>query len=488
MPSLSVTLGLLCTLPLFNTVLAAPAFPRDDVAAPRSAIAVKLSKSTSRTRSLAQAEVVEDLIRKAQSGSGLTKRDAQFNVSPLITSLSPEKVADMVQRAAAIDPTYEPVDFGSWFQVQFPESMVDERDPEIAQILNNLAGYQEVASCQRLAGAKLPAVQPNDDPLFSTQGYLAAAGAGINAQYAWGFPGGDGAGTTIIDVERGWQLTHEDLVAAGITLLAGMNVKDRYGGNYPHGTAVLGEILMRDNTIGGVGIAPAAQGHVVGIQRTVNGAPVENQAEAILDAATFLNPGDVMLLEMQVADVNQDLWPVEILDAEYDAIRTVTALGITVIEPAANGGMDMDQPILRDGDTTARALLNKNSPDFRDSGAIMVGAGSSAVPRTRMYFSNFGSRVDVHSWGENIATSTVNEAYEDIYINNFSGTSGAAPIIAGAALSIQGMVNANRGSKLSPADLRDLITLGGTASSSPSKDKIGVQPDLRALIDGGHLQ
>lgn len=276
-------------------------------------------------------------------------------------------------------------------------------------------------------------------------------------------------------------------VANGITLLAGMNVKDRYGGNYPHGTAVLGEILMQDNTIGGVGIAPAAQGHVVGIQRTVNGGPVENQAEAIADAASFLNPGDVMLLEMQVGDANFDLWPVEILDAEYDAIRLATALGITVIEPAANGGMDMDQPVLREGDTTARALLNKNSPDFRDSGAIMVGAGSSAFPRSRLYFSNYGSRVDVHSWGENIATASVTATYEDTY-GTFDGTSGAAPIIAGAALSIQGMVNANRGSKLSPAALRDLITLGGTPTTSPANDRIGVQPNLRALIDGGHLQ
>jgi hypothetical protein len=155
---------------------------------------------------------VEDLIRKAQSGSGNAKRDAQFNVLPLITSLTPEKLSEMVQRAIELDPTYEPADFSAWFQVQFPESTADQQNSEIAQLLNTLAGYQEVASVQRLAGVKPPAVQPSDDPLFSSQGYLAAAGAGINAQYAWGFPGGDGAGTTIIDVERGWQLSHEDLV------------------------------------------------------------------------------------------------------------------------------------------------------------------------------------------------------------------------------------------------------------------------------------
>ena len=243
---------------------------------------------------------------------------------------------------------------------------------------------------------------------------------------------------------------------------------------------------MVDNTIGGVGIITAAKGHVVGITRVVNGAPFENQAEAIMDAASFLNFGDAMLLEMQVSDSNSNLWPVEILDAEFDAISLATAMGITVIEPAANGGMNMDEPVIREGDPTPRALLNRTSPDFRESGAIMVGAGSSALPRTRLSFSNYGSRVDVHAWGENIATTSVNEAYEDIY-SPFSGTSGAAPIIAGAALSIQGMVNANSGSKLSPAELRSLISVGGTPTSDPSTDMIGVQPDLRALIDGGHL-
>jgi hypothetical protein len=207
----SLALGLLCALPLFNAVLAAPTLSRDDAATPRPAIAIKLNKSTTRARSLAGADLVEDLIRKAQSGSGHAKRDAEFNVFPLITSLTPEKISEMVQRATTLDPTYEPTDFGSWYRVQFSESTGDE-DAEIIQLLNNLAVEQEVASCQRLVSTKPPAVQPNDDPLFPTQGYLTGDGVGINAVYAWGFPGGNGAGTTIIDVEAGWKLTHEDLV------------------------------------------------------------------------------------------------------------------------------------------------------------------------------------------------------------------------------------------------------------------------------------
>lgn len=208
----SLALGLLYSLPLFNIALAAPTSASDP--APRSAIAIKLNKSASRARSVAGADVVEDLIRKAQAGSTHAKRDAQFNVLPLITTLTPEKISELVQRATELDPSYKPGDFNSWFQVHFPDSTVNEDDSDIVQLLSNLATYEEVVSAQKLASTKAPqtAVQPNDDPLFSSQGYLTGNGVGIDAIYAWGFPGGNGAGTTFIDVERGWKLTHEDLV------------------------------------------------------------------------------------------------------------------------------------------------------------------------------------------------------------------------------------------------------------------------------------
>lgn len=215
MPSLSrfLAAGLLSALALFDTALAATIPPRDEVAAPQSAIAIKLNSSATplASRALSRADLVADLVRKARPGTGNAKRDVDFKVLPLITSLSPEKLAEMVKRATELDPTYVPTDFGAWFQVQFPEPAGDVPTPEITQLLSNLAGYPEVASCQVLGGTRPPAVQPSDDPRFPEQGYL-GPDVGINAQYAWGFPGGDGAGTTLIDVERGWKLDHEDLV------------------------------------------------------------------------------------------------------------------------------------------------------------------------------------------------------------------------------------------------------------------------------------
>ncbi len=46
-----------------------------------------------------------------------------------------------------------------------------------------------------------------------------------------------------------------------------------------------------------------------------------------------------------------------------------TNKGIIIIEAGANGGNDLDQFRDRNG----KQVLNRNSPDFKDSGAIMVG-------------------------------------------------------------------------------------------------------------------
>ena len=57
-------------------------------------------------------------------------------------------------------------------------------------------------------------VNAADDPRSAFQGYLDAAPRGIDARYAWRFPGGDGAGATVVDLEQGWDFDHEDLVSA----------------------------------------------------------------------------------------------------------------------------------------------------------------------------------------------------------------------------------------------------------------------------------
>jgi serine protease len=240
-------------------------------------------------------------------------------------------------------------------------------------------------------------------------------------------------------------------------------------------------MLMVDNTRGGVGIAPAGKGRVVSYARD-DGFGI---AGAILDAVAVMGFGDLLLLEVQLG-VNGQLWPVEIDNSVYEAIRLATALGIVVVEAAGNGGNDLDQ--FRDFNT-GRLIFNRNSPDFRDSGAIFVGAGTSTLPRTKSSFTNYGSRIDAHAWGDSITTTATDLADNPtLYTDGFNGTSGASPIVTGAGMIIQGIVNANLGFKLSPLQVRRLIGQAGTPTTNPAADKIALMPNLRGIIDGQYLR
>jgi hypothetical protein len=98
-----------------------------------------------------------------------------------------------------------------------------------------------------------PAVNPADDPRSPNQGYLDPAPDGIDAEYAWSFAGGDGAGQSLVDLEWGWTFNHEDLAAHGISLISGINHSYFF-----HGTGVLGELGAGDNAVGCVGIGAAS--------------------------------------------------------------------------------------------------------------------------------------------------------------------------------------------------------------------------------------
>ncbi|MDF9507274.1 putative mucin/carbohydrate-binding domain-containing protein [Bacillus cereus] len=321
-------------------------------------------------------------------------------------------------------------------------------------------------------------VNPYDDPRFKNQGYLEAAPKGINAPHAWNIKGGDGKDTTFVDMEYGWLLNHEDLVNKNIKLMSGQNISQHRA----HGTSVLGIVSSEDNQIGNIGIAPKANVKVISQIRD-NG--IYNTADAILSAVHNLQAGDILLLEAQASyDGYGDKYlPVEVHPDIFDAIRVGADKGIIIIEAGANGSNDLDNFKDRNG----KKILNRNSPDFKDSGAIMVGAGSSTVPHKRLWFSNYGSRLDVYGWGENVDTTSANpnQNTTNLYTSTFSGTSSASPIIAGAATSIQGIAKEHRGSPYTPAELRNILSNPntGTQSQDPWNDRIGVLPDLKSILN-----
>lgn len=403
----------------------------------------------------------------------------------LYTSVSPERIKALVAQAVELDHTYKPPNFLTYFLVQIPPAI----NP--AKVAETFLKYPSVETAYvdppkvnpTVTGANAPWSQSQGYPNQSQNGYLNASPKGINACYAWNLPGGDGADQDFIDIERGWTFDHEDLPTHGNTPLVGANVDV----HHPHGTATLGVVCGMDNSIGIVGIAP----HI----RTVRCVSYviydkdlnilkENLPDALEAAINTLSYGGVLLLEAQLGGTNL---PVELLRAEWDGIRLATALGITVVEAAGNA-----LPSLQDLDAYPYAagdpILRRGS-GFCDSGAIMVGAGSSASPHTRLPFSNYGSRIDCYAQGEAVTTAWSNQSDPYVlsgpnaYTTQFDGTSSAAAIIAGVALAVQGMVFASRHYRFGAWQMRSLLSdpQNGTISANPITDRIGVMPDLKKL-------
>jgi hypothetical protein len=388
----------------------------------------------------------------------------------MYTAVEADELVKLAERAQNLDRTYRPPNFLTYFIVECPPAGKPEA------LIAALSGWQTVENVYFDPPGDEPFVAAGDDPMWGNQGYLDPAPDGIDAEYAWTFLGGDGAGQNVIDLERGWTLNHEDLVAKGGALLHGA-IRD---GSRAHGTSVLGELCAVDNALGCVEIAPNVN--------SVNAVSywTSNRPDAIMAAIANLSFGDVLLLEAQLPVAG--LPPIETLDAEFEAIRLATALGIVVVEAAGNGSTDLD------GFTNAagKFILNRGHVDFRDSGAIMVGAAGSTAPHQRIampawsWGTNYGSRIDCYAWGENVSTCHSDSGgATDLYRSTFNGTSSASPIVTGAALIVQGLAEANLGYRFNPFQLRALLSnpATGTPSANPPADKIGVMPDLRAIIN-----
>jgi serine protease len=379
------------------------------------------------------------------------------------------------------------------------DAVVRKAEARSGRRLPDLNGYFEllVAPDRRVdlidALRRLPMVEtvyrpavlpppPGDIPPPTPDGeadllYLDPAPTGIDAEWAWTRPGGRGEGITLVDIEYSWRLTHEDLDAAvgayDCYVPAGTDAIE-------HGTAVIGELAASRNGYGVTGIVHAASLSLVtdyplGLSYSV--------ARAVECAAALLDPGDVMLIEAQTYGPRGAYVPVEWDAAEFAAISVANAAGIVVVEAAGNGGENLDDAVF--GGAFDRAL--------RDSGAIVVGAGSTvygpAPDRSRLEFSTYGSRVDVQGWGDDVGTAGIGDYFDgggdpnQYYTAAFSGTSAAAPMAAGAAAAIQGVQTACGGSPLAPAAVRGLLVDTGVAQTAgPYAGHIGPRPDLRAAL------
>jgi hypothetical protein len=362
---------------------------------------------------------------------------------------------------------------------------------------------------------ELPDAEPSGPtPDFSgRQGYLEATSAGgIDARYAWSLMGGHGDGVRVVDVEQAWCLTHEDLGLAGDDLMGGIPPADGEARN--HGSAVIGMLAGAHNRSGIMGICPAADVKAV----SIFGPPGWTVAVAIRNVADRLSPGDVMLIEQMGPGPNRPRRPraddqagwiaVEWWPLWLDAIQYAVSRGVIVVEAAGNGSEDLDAPDYERGSPAfGRDWRNPLRRGGRDSGAIIVGAGAPppgthgeyghGPDRSRMPFSNWGGRVDVQGWGREVTTCGGRGNGPDAlfpirdenrwYTDDFSGTSSATPMVAGALACVQGILQAAGRERLTPTQARDALRDTGAAQVSapgrPASQNIGRRPDVRALVE-----
>lgn len=90
------------------------------------------------------------------------------------------------------------------------------------------------------------------------------------------------------------------------------------------------------------------------------------------------------------------------------------------------------------------------------------------VPRSRIWFSNYGKIVNVQGWGFHVATLGYGDLQGDAsenkwYSLRFSGTSSASPIVTGAVACVQGRAKAKNGAPLTAAKVRSILMSTGTA-------------------------
>lgn len=391
-----------------------------------------------------------------------------------LTGIDPEQVARLQRDAGAAARGAVP-DLNTFYRIKLPAR---SRGAEVVDFVQTGANRDLVESAYVDAGVIPARINPTNDPRFSNQHYVRGRRGnrrGIYANFAWEKPGGEGDGAGIVFVEFGWQLNHEDLAGGRITLISGINGTDQ-----EHGTNCVGEVVGQDNDKGIVGVAPKARARVVSVERTAGNF---NTAAAILHGILAMAPGDVMSISLQTGEDPLNPYPatgfrpIEVNDLEFAAIALGTLLGRIICTAAGNGRLNLDNVTNGAG----KFVLRRGHADFRDSRAIVVGAATETRPHDRVSASNFGVRVDCFAQGQRITTTSTTAAK---YIDNFSNTSGATPIVAGAAALTQSMAKARTGSVLSVAAMRGALAGLRTSirSRNPTTDRIGRMPNMHLIF------
>ncbi len=383
----------------------------------------------------------------------LTERVA---FSPLIR-LPEATLQDLQRRAQRGSGRCQP-DLAGMLVVKWP----DARTGDLEALGAALQRLEVVEFCdvEALGVAPPTDIPPTTPDLTQFQGYH-GPDPGLDMGPARALEGGTGAGVQVSDCEYAWTASHEDLNDVDLHLEPGQTIHpDSFEWDFDeHGTAVLGEIVASDDGYGCTGLTPDV------VVRTYPEWTLEDdfrRVTAITNAIAGSDPGDVVLLEMQAPGAGGDYGPAELDHAVWTVTRSGVDAGVIVVGAAGNGNQNLDAGVYAD------------YMSWGDSGAILVGAGTPTAAHDQTWFSTYGSRVDVHAWGEWVVTTGYGDmgAYggpadaDQYYTAEFGGTSSASPMVAAACASLQGVSRAHNGVSLDPGQMRDLLVATGIPQGS----------------------
>lgn len=313
-------------------------------------------------------------------------------------------------------------------------------------------------------------------------------------------------------VEQGWRLAHADLEHLRVP-----GSPDVLGSAFfLHGTACMCLVGGSASERGPAGVAPEVerirpftQWHDENYQPITQAFAAFSANQKVLystDAAIwralratdrqgkpFLRPGDILLLEAQTAFGGYYGLPVEVEPGVRESIRhAVDERGVVVIEAAGNGAYDLDtvelcgfRPFGRPRGRDRHGAFSWRNGLDTDSGAIMVGGSVYFGPQAgsrlhrRMLSSNHGRRLDSFAQAIGVITGASDvHGSADTYLDNFSGTSAAAAILAGAAALVQSCARAERKKEpVHPRLLRELFRSRGTRHAL-----LGTMPHVPEVI------
>lgn len=218
----------------------------------------------------------------------------------------------------------------------------------------------------------------------------------IDAEQVWPLINGTGAGVNIGIIDTGISLSHQDLVGNIKGGISEVGYTSNWNDDNGHGSHVAGIVGAVNNTIGVVGVGPAVNLYAIKVLDR-NGSGYLSDVINGIDWAIANN----------IKVINLSLGTSADAQSMHDAVARAYNAGILVVAAAGNSGGSVSYPAAYPETVAVAAVDSLNNAP---------------------YWSSRGPEVDLAAPGVNIYSTYKGTAYSSL-----SGTSMAAPHVAGTA-------------------------------------------------------